>query len=294
MTASVAMQLIVDGLAMGLVYVLLASGFNLIMTVPKVLFIAYGEFYMLGAYVLWGLVLLGNIPFLPALCLATIATAILGGIVYRLIFQRIQYMEQQFLTNIIAALALSMIIAQGALLVFGTESRGMPSIFPGIVNIGAITIAAEKIVLVVLTLAVLMGLNIFLQKTNYGRAMRAVSFNADVAALQGVSANMTCLVTMAVGCGLAGFAGGLMAPVFALSPKMGSITIFVLFVVMLGGIGSMVGAILAGLILGMTLSFGQFFFGSGLSQIVFFVVIFIILYFRPGGLLGKAEADIPI
>jgi len=288
------MQLIVDGLAMGLVYVLLASGFNLIMTVPKVLFIAYGEFYMLGAYALWGLVLLGNVPFLPALCLATIATAILGGIVYRLIFQRIQYMEQQFLTNIIAAMALSMIIAQGSLLVFGTESRGMPSIFPGIVNMGSITIPVEKVVLVALTLAVLIGLNTFLQKTNYGRAMRAVSFNADVAALQGVSANMTCLVTMAVGCGLAGFAGGLMAPVFALSPKMGSITIFVLFVVMLGGIGSMVGAILAGLILGMTLSFGQFFFGSGLSQISFFVVIFIILYFRPGGLLGKAEADIPI
>lgn len=187
-----------------------------------------------------------------------------------------------------------MIIAQAALLAFGTEARGMPSIFPGIVNIGGITISVEKIVLVALTLAVLIGLNIFLQKTNSGRAMRAVSFNADVAALQGVSANMTCLATMAVGCGLAGFAGGLMAPVFALSPGMGAITIFVLFVVMLGGIGSMVGAILAGLILGMTLSFGQFFIGSGLSQILFFVVIFIILYFRPGGLLGKAEADIPI
>jgi len=294
MPVSIIIQLIVDGLAMGLVYVLLASGFNLIMTVPKVLFIAYGEFYMLGAYVLWGLMFLGDVPFFPALCAATLATAILGGIVYRLIFQRIQYMEQQFLTNIIAALALSMIIAQAALLAFGTEARGMPSIFPGIVNIGGITISVEKIVLVALTLAVLIGLNIFLQKTNSGRAMRAVSFNADVAALQGVSANMTCLATMAVGCGLAGFAGGLMAPVFALSPGMGAITIFVLFVVMLGGIGSMVGAILAGLILGMTLSFGQFFIGSGLSQILFFVVIFIILYFRPGGLLGKAEADIPI
>lgn len=294
MSVSTFIQLMVVGLAMGLVYVLLASGFNLIMTAPKVLFIAYGEFYMLGAYILWGLMVLMGAPFFPALCAATLTTAILGGVVYRLIFQRIQYMEQQFLTNVIAALALMMIIAQAALLVFGTESRGMPSIFPGIVNIGGITIPTEKVVLIALTLAVLVGLNIFLQKTSRGRAIRAVTFNADVATLQGVNANMTCLAVMAIGCGLAGFAGGLMAPVFALSPGMGSITLFVLFVVMLGGIGSMFGSILAGLILGQALSFGQFFFGSGLSQIMFFTIVLIVLYFRPGGLLGKAEADIPI
>jgi len=170
----------------------------------------------------------------------------------------------------------------------------MPSIFPGIVNIGDITIPTEKMVLIALTLAVLIGLKIFLQKTRPGRAIRAVTFNADVATLQGVSANMTCLATMAIGCGLAGLGGGVMAPVFALSTGMGNITIFVIFVVMLGGIGSMVGAIIAGLILGITLSFGQFFFGTGLSQIIFFVVVFIILYSRPGGLFGKAEADIPI
>jgi branched-chain amino acid transport system permease protein len=124
--------------------------------------------------------------------------------------------------------------------------------------------------------------------------MRAVSFNPDVAALQGVNSNKIYLLSMAIGCALAGFAGGIMAPVFALYPGMGAITLLILLVVILGGIGSMLGAIIAGLILGITLSFGQYFIGSGLAQILFFVVIGFIMFFRPGGLLGQPMEEIPL
>jgi len=304
--ASVLGQLVIDGLAMGVVYVLLASGFNLILSTPRILFIAYGECYMLGAYIVWYLMVPYNLPFFVALPAAMIATAILGGIIYRLIFQHIQYKERQFLTNIVASIGLMMLMAQGAFFVFGTESRGLPSVFSGMLNIGDVRISVEKLVLIVLTLAVLIGLHLFLQKTKVGRAMRAVSFSADVAALQGVNPTVTYMATMMVGCALAGFAGGIMAPVFALSPTMGGITLLVLLVVMLGGIGSMPGAILAGLILGLTLSFGQFFgsdigayigargSGGGLAQIFFFIVIGVILFFRPGGLLGQAGEEIPL
>lgn len=291
---TVLIQLVVDGLAMGMVYVLLASGFNLIIGISRILFIAYAEFYMLGAYILWGLMVPLKFPFPVALCAAMLAPAILGGIIYLVIFRYIQYKEQQFLTNIVAAIGLMMLMSQAALLVFGTESRGMPSVFRGMVNVGGIRISVEKVVLIGLTLAVLIGLHFLLQKTRIGRAMRAVSFRADVAALQGVNSNMIYLATMAVGCALAGFAGGIMAPVFALSPTMGAITLLIILVVMLGGIGSMPGAILAGLILGITLSFGQYFIGGGLARILFFAVIGIILFFRPGGLLGQAGEEIPL
>lgn len=291
---TVLIQLVVDGLAMGMVYVLLASGFNLIIGISRILFIAYAEFYMLGAYILWGLMVPLKFPFPVALCAATLAPAILGGIIYLVIFRYIQYKEQQFLTNIVAAIGLMMLMSQAALLVFGTESRGMPSVFRGMVNVGGIRISVEKVVLIGLTLAVLIGLHFLLQKTRIGRAMRAVSFRADVAALQGVNSNMIYLATMVVGCALAGFAGGIMAPVFALSPTMGAITLLIILVVMLGGIGSMPGAILAGLILGITLSFGQYFIGGGLARILFFAVIVIILFFRPGGLLGQAGEEIPL
>lgn len=285
-------QLVINGLGMGLVYVLLAAGFVLILSIPRIFFIAYGEFYMLGAYVLWGLMVLLKQPFFISLGLAVLTTAILGAISYKLIFQRIRYTERQFLAFVVAAIGLMMIMRQGSLIAFGTESKGMPSVFPGMVNVGGVGISVEKLVLIMLALVVTLGLNFLLQKTNIGRAMRAVSFRADVAALQGVNPTMTYLATMVVGCALAGFAGGIIAPVFAVSPEMGTIVLPVLLVVMLGGIGSMLGAVLGGLILGMALSFGYYFIGSGLAQIMLFVVIGIILFVRPGGLFGEAGAEL--
>ena len=177
------LQLIVDGLVMGLVYVLLASGFNLIIGISRILFVAYGEFYMLGAWIVWGLMVPMKLPFLVALCAATLAPAILGGIIYAVIFKFIQFKEQQFLTNIVAAMGLMLLMSQAALFVFGTESRGIPSVIRGMVNLGGIRISYEKVMLIGLTLAVLVGLHLLLQKTKIGRAMRAVSFNPDVAAL---------------------------------------------------------------------------------------------------------------
>ncbi len=304
--ASAMGQLVIDGLSMGLVYVLLASGLNLILSTPRILFIAYGQLYMIGAYIVWYLMVPFELPFYVALPAAMIVTAILGGIIYRVIFQYIQYKERQFLTNIVAATGLMMLMAQAAFWIFGTESRGVPSVFAGMLHIGNLNLSVEKLVLIILTLAVLVGLHLLLQKTRVGRAMRAVSFNSDVAALQGVNPNITYMATMMVGCALAGFAGGIMAPVFALSPTMGGITLLVLLVVMLGGIGSMPGAIIAGLILGLTLSFGQYFggevgayigakgSGGGLAQIFFFIVIGIILFFRSGGLLGQPGEEIPL
>jgi branched-chain amino acid transport system permease protein len=182
-----------------------------------------------------------------------------------------------------------MLMSQATLFVVGTEARGIPSVIRGIIDVGGVRISYEKVMLIVLTLAVLVGLHLLLQKTKIGRAMRAVSFNSDVAALQGVNADLVYLGTMAVGCALAGFAGGVMAPVFAVSPKMGGVTLLIILVVMLGGVGSMPGAIFSGLILGLTLSFGQYFLESGVAQIIFFAVIAIILFFKPGGLFGQAQ-----
>jgi len=280
-------QLVVDGLAMGLVYVLLASGFNLIVDISGVLFIAYGQFYMIGAYALYVLKVMLRVPFFVSLVIATIVSAVLGGAIYRLVFHRIRVMDRQFLNGIVAAVGFMLLIGQAILLVFGTASRGVGTAFKGMLKLGGVNLSVEKLVLIVLGVAVLLGLHLILQKTNVGRAMRAVSFSPDVSELQGISSDRVYMLAMAIGCGLAGFSGGVMAPIFAVFPEMGSIALLILLVVMLGGIGSMPGAILAGLILGTTLSFGQYFLGAGLAQILFFAVVGIILFVRPGGLLGE-------
>ena len=285
-------QLVIDGLGMGLIYVMLSAGLVLILSIPRIFFVAYGQYYMLGAYVVWGSVVLLKLPYFVALGLAVVATGILGVISYRLIFYFIRDVKWFFLANVVAAIGLMMILNQLGLLIFGTSSRGMPSVFPGMVKVGGVKISLEKLILILLVLLVSMGLYYVLQKTKIGRAMRAVAYNADVASLQGVNPVMTYVVTMGIASALSGFAGGTMAPVYAISPDMGGIIINVLLVIILGGMGSLPGAVLGGLVMGMTLSFGYYFVGGGLAQILLFIVIGIVLIFRPGGLLGRAGEDL--
>jgi len=288
------LQLMMDGLAMGMVYVFMASGFNLIMSVPRILFIAFGQFYMLGAFITWYVVVPGGQNFFLGVLAGTAASGALGALVYVLIFRRVQFSESQFLTNIIAGFGLMMILSQVALMLFGTQARGVPSVFPGIVSLGGVSVSVEKLVVIGISIVVIALLHVFLQRTRMGRAMRAVSFNMDVAALMGVNSDRMFLLAVAIGCALAGLAGGLMSPIFAVSTAAAAGGLLVLLVVMLGGVGSMVGAILGGLVFGMTLSYGQYYIGSGQAQIAFFIVIAIVLLFRPGGILGKVVDDIPV
>jgi len=284
-------QLIIDGIVTGLVYVILAVGLVLILSVSRIFFIAYGQFYMLGAYIVWGSLTRWEIPYFLGLLMAIVATAILGMLCYQLIFRYVQY-RGGFLSNIVAAIGLMMIMGQAGLLIFGTIARSVPPVFPGIISVAGISIPVEKLVLVSLTLIIAVAAFFVYEKMKVGRAMRAVSLNPEAATMQGVKPNMVYLATMGFGCALAGFGGGVMAPVYVIYPEMGSnIILSVLLVIMLGGMDSMLGAVLGGLVLGITLVFGQYFLGN-LAQIFLFVVIGIILFFRPGGLLGKAELEV--
>ncbi len=278
-------QLILDGLGMGLIYVLLATGFVMILSIPRVLFVAYGQFYMIGAYTVWGGVMILKLPFFMSLAAAMVICGLLGAVSYLLVFRFL--LHRHFLAGIVAAIGLMMALKQTALVVFGPHSRGMPSVFPGMVEFLGVRISIEKVVLMILTIMIIACLYYFLKKTKTGRAMRAVSFNSDVAALQGINTNRAYMTAFIVGCTLAGFAGGAMAPVYAVSPEMGGVILTVLLVVMLGGMSSIPGAALGGIILGITLSFGYYFIGGGWAQIILFMIIGIVIMFRPGGILGK-------
>ena len=284
--------MIIDGIVTGLVYVILAVGLVLILSVSRIFFIAYGQFYMLGAYIVWGSLTRWDIPYFTGLLMAIAATAVLGMLCYQFIFRYIQHRGGQFLSNIVAAIGLMMIMGQAGLLIFGTIARSVPPVFPGIISAAGISIPVEKLALVILTLIIAVAAFFVYEKMKVGRAMRAVSLNPEAATMQGVKPNMIYLATMGFGCALAGFGGGVMAPVYVIYPEMGSnIILSVLLVIMLGGMDSMLGAVLGGLVLGITLVFGQYFLGN-LAQIFLFVVIGIILFFRPGGLLGKAELEV--
>ena len=287
-------QLIIDGMGMGLIYVILAVGLVLILSVSRIFFIAYGQFYMIGAYVVWGGSVLLGLPFLASLCIAILATTLLAMISYRVIFHYIQYMERQFLAMIVAAIGLMMVLGQAGLVLFGTSPRGLQqTVFPGIVQFAGINVSVEKLVLIGLGLLITLTLFFVYEKTSIGWAMQAVSYSPEAASLMGVYTQRIYLVTMGISGALAGFAGGIMAPMYAAYPQMGEeIILSVMIVMMLGGMESLVGAVLGGIIMGLTLSFGQYYTG-GFAQILLFIVVGIILFFRPGGLIGReAKMDV--
>jgi branched-chain amino acid transport system permease protein len=279
-------QLIFDGMIQGLVFVILAAGLVFIVSTTRIFFIAYGQFYMVGAYAAWFLLSQANVPYLFALLIGIVATGILGFLCYFLIFQRIANNEARFLTTITAAMGLSLIIGQVAVLVFGSTARNIPQIFTGEITLLGINFAIYKLVLIGVGILVTLLLFWIYEKTSMGRAMRAVVFSPETATLMGINPNFINQFTFGLATLLAAFAGGLIAPSYGMSPGMGN-TIFLslLLMVMLGGMDSLLGAVVGGLIVGEILSFGQYFIG-GFIQIILFIAIGIVIYFRPQGLMG--------
>lgn len=276
-----------DGITIGMVYVILAAGLVFILSITEILFIAYGMFYMIGAYAVWYAINLIHVSYFLALVVGVIATALLGVVSYILIFQRLQRVDGRFLATITAAMGLSLVLGQGGLIVFGTYPRSIPNVFQGSHELWGIPIGNDQLALIIMGVIVTVVLFYLYEKTRIGRAMRAVSYQPEVASLHGINVNRIYLITMGISTGLAGFAGAILAPRYSISPDMGNnILLSVLLMVMLGGMDSLLGALVGGLVVGLVLSFGQYFIG-GLVQIILFFVIGVIIYFRPAGLLGK-------
>jgi len=283
---SVILQLAFDGLTIGLIYILLAAGLVLILSVTEIFFVAYGMFYMWGAYIAWYCVDSFGLPYLVGLIVAILSTLVLGLVSYLLIFKRMQHTEGRFLTTVTAALGISLILGQAVILVFGTQPKSIPGVFTGSFDVGAVHIEAKKLALIGIGVAVTLALFWIYERTRLGRAMRAVALNADVAALYGINPTRIYLLTMGIGCALAGLAGGLYAPAYNVSSGMGTYVIAsVLLMTMLGGMDSLLGAVVGGLIVGQILSFGQYYTGQ-MSVVYLFLFIGLVIYFRPNGLLG--------
>ena len=285
-------QLLADGLAMGMVYILLSAGIVFIMSISGIFYIAYGQFYMIGAFATWAGVSMFGLPFIVSLVIATALTTFLGILSYQFIFQYTTYSENKFMATIVAAIGLMMIFSQAGFILLGSSARSIPVVFPGQLSFVGINITMDKIALMAISIAIIILMFLFYTKTRTGRAMRAVSFLEEAASLMGVNTRRMCMYSVAIGTGIAGFAGGLIAPSYGIVPEMGSSVIaIVILIAMFGGIDSLLGSVVAGIIVGIILSFGQYYVGS-YSQILVFVIVAIVIAFRPGGLLGSRQFGI--
>ena len=282
-------QLVINGLALGLIYVLVASGLILVLGIARVFNFAHGEFYMFGAFTVYYVMAGAHLNFIIGLIAALIVGALLGAIGYKAVFH---YMRGDLLRCAAASIGIGLILKQVALLLFGSSNYGIARFFEGMIEIGGIRLSEGKLLVILLALLVVTGLYYLLFKTKTGKAMRAVSLDAKTASLLGINTVYIYLITLIMGSGLAALAGGIVAPLFMISTEIGSVMLLMVFTVLIiGGIESLPGAVVAGIILGQLQSFGYHFF-TGDAELFLYCCVGIFLIFRPGGIFGAIVKEI--
>ena len=281
-------QALLNGLVIGAMYMLMAVGFTLVFGIMRVVNFAHGEFYMLGAFTGFFTYVYWEIPFVACLIIAALIVGILGMLVERTLIQPFRSDE---MSGMIATLAISVIIQNGAVLLWGPVPRAMPDIVTGTLAIGPFSFPWSRLVVIAAAALIFVVFWIFMQRTRLGRAMRAVAQDTETALIQGIRVNYIYPLAFGISVALAALAGALMGPVFSVSPFVGLTPMLKAFVVViLGGLGSVPGAVVGGLMLGMIESFTATTFGSLVSDILQLLLVILILLVRPAGLLGQREA----
>lgn len=281
-------QSIINGVILGTLYLMMAIGFTLAFGVMRIVNFAHGEFYMIGAFLaLIGVNWLG-LPFPLALAF-TIATAmLLGALIERVVFRPFRADE---LSGMIASLGLAMILQHVALILFGPDPQSFPSLVSGVYRFGELIIPKSRALTLGVGVVILLMFYLFLMHTRMGRALRALVQDQEVAAIYGVRLEIMYPLGLGLGVALAAVAGGLMAPLFGVSPFIGATPLLKAFiVVILGGLGSIPGAVLAAMLLGLIESLTSSFVSASAADIVTFALVVLVLLVRPTGILGRGEA----
>jgi len=294
MNLSLIIQIIVTGLAVGSVYALMAIGIQVIIRTTGIVNFAHGQFYTIGAYTFWASYFLLKLSFVLSLAITILILLLFGALCYLFVFNFVQQrfksstsLSFKLLLSAMASVGLMMSLSQTILLSFGSEERGIPPIWPQIITIANVRLPVERLVVIVFCCLIGIALYLFFTKTKLGKAIRAVSEDPVMSTLLGINSTRIYLASFSIGCGLAGFAGMMLAPVFGVNPEMGTNVVFMAFLAMIfGGALSYKGAIVGGLVIGLMLSFGYQLIG-GTSYVLVFVAIIVFLIYRPGGLSGE-------
>ena len=278
MWVQLVLQSLVNGVSLGALYVLMASGFTMAFGVMKVVNFAHGEFYMLGALLSYVLMTDMGIHYVFALVIAPLIVAAFGFVVEKTLFQPI--LRSQF-DCMILSLGLSLLLQQSANIFFGSEALFFPSLIRGSIPLLGLVLPADRAVVILASGMILTAYLLFLKFSKLGNAIRAVSQDPETARVQGIPVNRMMAAGFSVSVFLAAIAGVVIGPVLTVSTTMGVPAILKAFiVVILGGLGSIGGAIFMGLFVGMTESVINTFIGGQYSDIFLFTLILCVLWLK--------------
>ena len=281
---------LVSGISLGSVYAIIALGYTMVYGIAKMLNFAHGDVIMVGAYISYcAMVYLGVTPILSVLAAMLVCT-LLGIVIERLAYKPLR--SAASLAVLITAIGVSYFLQNAALLIWGSATKVFPSVvtFEGLSLFdGQLRISGEAIVTIVSCIVIMVLLTLFIQTTKMGKAMRAVSEDKGAAQLMGINVNATISVTFAIGSALAAIAGVLLCSSYPnLMPTTGSLPGIKAFTAaVFGGIGSIPGAMLGGILLGLIEIFAKAYISTQLSDAIVFAVLILVLLIKPAGLLGK-------
>ncbi|HXF54568.1 MAG TPA: branched-chain amino acid ABC transporter permease [Hyphomicrobiaceae bacterium] len=284
-------DLVIVGLSVGMVYALVALGISLIYSGLDIVHFAHGEIYMIGAFI--GLVLFEKLalPYVPTLLLAITLTGLLGVLIERLFYRRLTRAGGGYtvagMGMIIAGFGMSIVLQNVAFLIWGAKPLPFPVPFGMPVEIGNLALPMSYVWIVVVAVALMLGLHVVLRKTMLGLAMRAVAHNKDIAFLSGVNVPLMISVIFGIGCALGAAAGVLIGPINYVQVLMGiGVLIKAFAAAVVGGFGSLPGAIVGGLLVGVFESLGAGYVSGTYKDVYAFILLVVVLMVKPSGILG--------
>jgi branched-chain amino acid transport system permease protein len=279
-------QIIVNGVGLSALYTILALGLTLVFGVMGIINFAHGELYMLGAYGMWIFYGKANLPFFVALALSMVAVGGLSLLIERGVFRPLR---NDASASLVGATGVMFIIQVLTGQIWGLGyNKPVPRAFPKVIHIFNAALSQERLVIIIVTLVLAGGLWFFLERVKLGRGMRACSQDAEAAFLQGISLNKMSAIAMGIGGVLAAGAGALVSASMSVNPYMGGEVIFKCFVIVIvGGAGSVGGAILSAVFFGFMDSIITSLVDSTVANLLGLLFMFVILVVRPRGFLGR-------
>ncbi|WEV45252.1 branched-chain amino acid ABC transporter permease [Streptococcaceae bacterium ESL0687] len=291
------MQIIVNGLILGSVYALIALGYTMVYGIIKLINFAHGDVYMMGAFMGYFLINNLHMNFFLALLISMVGTAILGVVIEFLAYRPLRNSTR--ISALITAIGVSFLLENTMIYFFGSSARQFPqAIEVHKYSFGSITITNIQLMILVTSIILMAALQLIVQKTKMGKAMRAVSVDKEAAQLMGINVDHTISFTFALGSAFAGAAGVMIGLYYgSIDPLMGMTPGLKAFVAaVLGGIGIIPGAALGGLVIGLLETFtqsipGKFSWIAGYKDAVVYAILIVILLIRPAGILGKSVKE---
>jgi branched-chain amino acid transport system permease protein len=283
-------QSLISGILIGGVYALIGIGLTIIFGVMRVINFAHGDLLMLGMYATFYLFTVGKIdPFLSILITIPLMF-IVGGLLQKYLINRILGALPQ--NQILLTIGLGLVMSNSIMLAFTSDYKILTTTYSSSsFNLFGISISTPLAISFSITVAITVALYWFLLKTDTGQAIRATAQDREAAQLMGINVKRMSIIAFGLGAALAGTAGALISPTYYIFPQVGSTFTLKAFVItVLGGMGSIVGATLGGVLIGVAESVGGVYFGSGWKEVIVFVLFLLVLLFKPSGLFGKSSA----